>query len=227
MDKTKKGDFIELEFTGSVKGGDIFDTNIKEDAKKINLNLEGDKPLIICIGQGMVLPGFDKALENKDTSKKYSIELQPKEAFGQRDRKIIRLIPIKIFQEKKINPYPGLTLNIDNMLVKVVSVSGGRVLVDFNHPLAGKELVYEFVIKRKIESLEEKVKSIIDFFVGKEFKFSIKDNHVVFEIEEYFSPIIKSLNDRFKDILGCEMTVEAKKLAKEETKNNDKETTPQ
>jgi len=114
------------------------------------------------------------------------------------------------------------------MLVKVVSVSGGRVLVDFNHPLAGKDLVYEFTIKNKIESLEEKVKSIINFFVGQEFKFSIKENKVVFDIEDYFSPIIKVLNDRFKEILGCEMIIsppEFKKTKKEEKSIEDKETT--
>ena len=53
-------------------------------------------------------------------------------------------------KEKDINPYPGALLNLDGMLAKILSVSGGRVITDFNSPLASKEIAYEFTIKRKI-----------------------------------------------------------------------------
>ena len=59
MEKLKQNDFIEIEFTGKVRDGDIFDTNIKEDAKKINLDIK-TRPLIICIGQNMILPAIDE-----------------------------------------------------------------------------------------------------------------------------------------------------------------------
>src|SRR3989344_8157684 len=141
----QKNDFIDITFTGRIKDGEIFDTNVKEDAEKIGLKFNG-KPLIICVGQGMVVSGFDNALEGKESGKDYSIELQPKDAFQERQSNLVKLIPIKIFREKKINPYPGMTLNIDNMLVRVISVSGGRVLVDFNNILAGKTVIYTFKI---------------------------------------------------------------------------------
>jgi FKBP-type peptidyl-prolyl cis-trans isomerase 2 len=224
----QKTDFIDITFTGRIKDGEIFDTNVKEDAEKIGINFNG-KPLVICVGQGMVVGGFDNALEGKEAGKDYILELQPKDAFQERQSNLVKLIPIKIFRDKKINPYPGMTLNIDNMLVKVVSVSGGRVLVDFNNPLAGKVIIYNFKINKKIESPEEKVNALTEFFVGKTFSFKISDDkkQAIFKDEGseeipkgYLNIIIGSLNDKFKEVLGLEMIVEPDK---EENKKQEKQ----
>ena len=81
-EKIQKNDFIEIEFIGKIKDGEIFDTNIKEEAKKIDLNIEA-RPLIICIGQKMILPSIDDFLMNKSLGK-YPLELTPDKAFGER-----------------------------------------------------------------------------------------------------------------------------------------------
>ena len=113
----QKNDFVELEFIGKVKGGDIFDTNIKEEAKKINLELES-RPLIICLSQNMILPSIDEFLIGKDIGK-YALELSPEKAFGNRDRTLIKTLPIRIFMEKKVYPQPGMMFEFDNVLGKV------------------------------------------------------------------------------------------------------------
>lgn len=227
----QKNDFIDITFTGRTKDGEIFDTNIKKDAEKIGLNFNG-KPLVICVGQGMVVGGFDNALEGKEADKDYSIELAPKDAFQERQSNLVKLIPIKVFRDKKINPYPGMTLNIDNMLVKIVSVSGGRVLVDFNNPLAGKTVIYTFKINKKIESPEEKVNAITEFFVGRTFNFKVSDDkkQAIFKDEGteeipkgYLNIIIGSLNDKFKDVLGLEMVVEQDKEENKKAENQEKQ----
>lgn len=209
MSKTQKNDFIEIEFVGKTKDGEIFDTNIKEEAQKINLEIE-DKKLIVCIGHKMLIQGFDDNLEEKEIGKEYTIELKPKQAFGDRRRELVRLIPKQAFIEQKIDPYPGLVLSLDNHLVKIISVSGGRVLVDFNNPLAGKDIIYKFEIKRKVDDLKEKVQAISDFFLRGKFEFEINDK-IVFKTESYFKPLIDELNKRFKDILGKEIILEDKK----------------
>ena len=220
MEKTQKKDFIELEFIGRTKDGEIFDTNISEEAKKIGLEIE-NKPFIVCVGQKMVIEGLDSALDNKEINKKYLIELQPKEAFGERNPSLIKLMPIKIFKEKQMNVYLGLTLSFDNTIAKVISVSGGRVLVDFNNPVAGKIIVYEFTIKRKVENVNEKINAIIDYFLRNKFEFEIKNDgnkKIIIKCEKVFEPLIQILNSQFKDILGMEMVVENNPVKTQEKK---------
>ncbi|OIO41747.1 hypothetical protein COU56_02985 [Candidatus Pacearchaeota archaeon CG10_big_fil_rev_8_21_14_0_10_31_9] len=203
MEKVKKNDFIELEFIGKVKNGEVFDTNISEEAKKIGLKID-DKPFILCIGQEMVIKGLDKSLNGKEIGKTSSVDLLPSEAFQERKSSLVRLIPLSVFTQQKILPKQGMTLALDNMLVKIVSVSGGRVLVDFNNPLSGKIVSYEFTIKRKVDDINEKIQAITDYFIRKDVKFDLKDTKILLEIEEAFSPIIAILNNKFKSIINLE-----------------------
>ena len=155
-DKVEKNEFVEIEFLGkNLVSNEIFDTNIAEEAKKINPEMKV-KPLIVCVGKEMLVKGFDDSLEGKEIGKKYSVKITPDNGFGKRDSKLIRLIPMKMFLAQKIYPEPGMTLTLDNNIVKVISVSGGRVMVDFNNPLAGKDLEYEYTIKKKIVDIKEK-----------------------------------------------------------------------
>lgn len=205
-EKTKKNDFIELSFTGKVKNGEVFDTNIPEEAKKIGLEINSG-PFILCVGQEMVIKGLDKELENKELKKEYSVELLPKDAFQERKSSLVKLIPLNVFTQQKISPRPGMTFALDNMLVKVVSVSGGRVLADFNNPLSGKIISYKFTIKRKVDDINEKIKSVLDYFIRKDIKFNIKEKKVILELEENFSPLLGIINNKFSKILGFDFSV--------------------
>ncbi len=211
--KTKKDDFVKIEFVG-LANGEIFDTNIKEEAEKINLKIE-PKPLIISIGQNMVVKGFDKGLEDKEINKEYKIKISPEQAFGARNKDLIKIIPLKVFKEKNIQPVSGLMLNLDGMIAKIITVSGGRVITDFNNPLAGKEVEYKFTIKRKITEESEKVNALQDFFFKKRFNFEIKDKKIVFDKEA--EPFVKIFNEKFKEILGKEPEIKDK--AEEKKKN--------
>lgn len=219
MEKTKKNDFVEIEFVGKANG-EIFDTTIKEEAEKINLKAEV-KPIVVCIGQEMLVKGFDKELENKELRKKYLIKLSPEDAFGIRNKELIKIMPLRIFKEKEISPYPGAVLNLDGMLARIVTVSGGRVLTDFNNPLAGKEIEYEFTIKRKITEEKEKINALQDFFFRKTFSFKLEEKKIIFDKEaEAFVMIFK---EKFKEILGKEVEVEKedKKREKKEEKKQE------
>jgi FKBP-type peptidyl-prolyl cis-trans isomerase SlyD len=225
--KTKKNDFIELEFTGKVKDGEIFDTNVQEEAKKLDLKLS-EKPMIICIGQGMVLKGLDSQLENREFGKKYIIELSKDQAFGSRRKELIRLIPKNIFTQQKISPKPGMALSLDNSLVRIASVSGGRVLVDFNNPLAGKEIIYEFKIKKLVSDINEKIRGILDFFFkNQKIDYEIKNKKVIFKIQEVYKPLIEELNKKFKDILGYELIIQENKESQEKSQKTNNSTSPQ
>ena len=216
-----KKDFVELEFLGrNLTNNEVFDTNITEEAKKIDLKL-GGKPLIICIGESMVVKGFDEALEGKEVGKKYSVKLSEDKAFGKRDKKLIQLIPLKMFLAQKIMPEPGMVLALDNNLVRIVSVSGGRVMVDFNNPLAGKEIEYEFTIKRKVSDNKEKINAVQRFFFGQEFEFDIDESSkkAVFK-DLKLMPVLNAFAPKFKDLLG--LTVEILEKPKKEGKKEEK-----
>ncbi|MDO8622977.1 MAG: peptidylprolyl isomerase [archaeon] len=204
--KTEKKDFIEVDFTGKVKDGEIFDSNIKEDIKKAGLNFDA-KPFVLCLGEGMFLKSIDDFLTGKEIGD-YEIELTPDKAFGNREPNMIKIIPIKIFYAKEINPQQGMMFNFDGVLGKIISVSGGRVITDFNNPLSGKTLIYNIKINRKVDDINEKVKALMDFFFRRQFDFEIKENTLVIKAEKKYSKFVEIFEKKFEDILNMKIKVE-------------------
>ncbi|MFH1801314.1 MAG: peptidylprolyl isomerase [archaeon] len=201
----QKKDFIEIEFTGRVKDGELFDSNIKEDLEKANLNLRSE-PFIFCLGEGMFLKGIEDFLIGKEIGK-YEIGLEPEEAFGKRSSQLIQIVPMKFFAEQKIRPVQGMVLNFDSRIGRVLTVSGGRVIVDFNNPLAGKQVVYKINVLRKVEDLNEKIKSFINFLFKKDFPFEVKESKLILKMEKSLSNFVKLFEDKFKEIFNLNLEV--------------------
>ncbi len=155
----KEHDFVELEYTGRLADGEVFDTTVEKIAKESGLYSSKAKysPAVVCIGERQVLPGLDEEIVGKEVGKEYTITIPPEKAFGRRDIKNIKIVPMSTFKEHKIDPYPGLQVDMDGEMGLVTRVAGGRVMVNFNHPLAGKEVTYSFKILRLIEDRREKV----------------------------------------------------------------------
>ncbi len=175
-EKVEKHDFIEVEYTAIVEDtSQIFDTTDEKTAKSANIyNKKAEyKPVIICIGESQILKGLDESLVGKQPGEKeYEIKLESEEAFGKKNPKLLQLISQSSFKKQNINPYPGLQMNIDGIIGTVRTVTPGRVIVDFNHPLAGKKITYRVRIIRKVTDDKEKLDSILSFFV-KDFKTEI------------------------------------------------------
>jgi len=211
----QKKDFIEIEFTGKIKDGGIFDSNIKENMEQLG-STENAKPFIFCLGEGMFLKGIDDFLIGKEINS-YVIELSPENAFGPRVGNLIQTIPSRIFREQNLNPSLGAVFNFDGRLAKILSISGGRIMVDFNHPLAGKVLIYEIKILRKVEDLNEKLKSYFDFLFKKDFNFSIIDKKVIIETEKNISPLLNMFKEKFKEVFEMDLEIkEIENASKEE-----------
>ncbi|MBX4196867.1 FKBP-type peptidyl-prolyl cis-trans isomerase [Candidatus Pacearchaeota archaeon] len=211
-----KKDFVELEYVG-ITQGQVFDSNVPEELKKLNPEAVA-KPLIIAVGEGMVVKGFDSALEGKEVGKKYHVHVGFKEAFGERRRELVKTIPLKVFTEKNVNPYPGLVLALDDTIAKIIAVSGARVITDFNNPLAGKDLDYTFTITRKVTEDKEKAQALFEMM----FKFIPEydvNEKVVVKGPKFLEFYIKAFNDKFKDLVGKELAFELKET-KEEKHNH-------
>jgi FKBP-type peptidyl-prolyl cis-trans isomerase 2 len=215
----QKNDFVELEFTGFANGN-VFDTTDKEKAKLAKIEADV-RPIIVSVGNKMLLDAFDEDLSGKEIGKVYKIHLLPEFAFGKRDPTLIKVIPMKLFREKEIYPAPGMTFQMDNYLVKILSVSGGRVTGDFNYPLAGKEIDYEYKILRKVDDKKEQVNAIQEFFFRKKFDFELKDNQAIFK-DPKITPLVDIFKDKFKELTGLDFVVEKKIEKIEKTEKAEK-----
>ncbi len=218
--KISKNDFIELKYTGYANG-EIFDSNIEEDLKKLNPKASPVKT-IIAVSHDMVVKGLDSALIGKEIGKEYEIFLSAKEGFGERKRELVKTIPLKAFTEKKVNPYPGLVLILDDIMAKVITISGARVITDFNNPLAGKEIRYKFVAIRKVTDEKEKADALFTVFLKFIPEYEIKDN-IIIKGPKAFEIIIKTLSEKFKELLGKPLVLE--EIKPENKDKNEKEET--
>ena len=216
----QKKDFIEIEFTGRVKNGEVFDSNIKEDLEKLHSGHNHPiktEPFIFSLGEGMFLKAVENFLVGKpETPATYEIELAPEQAFGKRNPQLIQKIPLKIFMDQRINPVPGFVFNFDGKIGRVLASSGGRVIVDFNNPVAGKDVVYKVKIIKKINDLHEKAKALIKFLFREDLKFEIKENKIILEVEKPAVEFVKIFKDKFKEMLDLEL--ETKELEKKSEK---------
>jgi FKBP-type peptidyl-prolyl cis-trans isomerase 2 len=224
----QRNDFVEIKFTG-YSNGNIFDSNIDEDLKKIDPNAK-PKETIVIVGEGMLVPGFDKELEGKEIGKDYEVKVPAKEGFGERRRELVKTIPLKVFTEKKINPYPGMVLAIDNGLARIITVSGARVITDFNNPLAGKDLVYKFKIIRKMTDDKEKAKVVFEQVLRFVPDFELKENETIVKGPKVLERFVDALKEKFKELIGKELKfslveekLEEKKEDREETKKKEGE----
>ena len=223
-EKTKKKDFVEIKYTGYTNG-QIFDSNIEEDLKKINPD---DKPLkiIIAVGEKMLVQGLDNALEGKELDKEYEVEVGPKEGFGERDRNLVKTIPLKVFVEKQLNPKPGMVFVFDNQIAKVITISGARVITDFNNPLAGKVLKYKFKIVRRIDDDKEKSKSFFEYFFRFVPDFEVKDSVVIKgrkELEFVVNAFINAYKEKFKEVVGKDLKFQLEEKVEDNEKKEEKQ----
>ncbi len=186
MVKVKKGDFIELEYTGKLVSGKIFDTNVKAVGEKEHIHKKEYTPLFVCVGEKFVIKGLDEKLESIEEGKDYTFEISAGEAYGKKNPKLVRVVSKALFTKQKMNPHPGMQINAEGMAGLVRSVSGGRVTVDFNHPLAGKDLVFDVKVVKLIKLANEKVDGLLNSFMGlpkDKYNLELKESKLKIETE--------------------------------------------
>lgn len=220
-DKILLHDFIEIEYTGKFLDGTVFDTTDKEIAQKNSLFSPqiNYKPAIICIGEKQLIAGLDNALLGKEVGKSCTINLKPEQAFGKRDIKKIKLVPLVEFKKQNIEPRPGLQISMDGEIATVVRASGGRILVNFNHPFAGKEVVYEIKINKKIIDKETKLKSFLELsFNLPNIKTEIKEDKATITLSiELPKPFQEELSKKLKEIIILKEVVFEKEVKQKTT----------
>lgn len=208
--KIKKGEFIETEYVGKIKGtNQVFDLTDEELAKKNNIYNQNATygPIIICVGESNLVKGLDEQLENKEINKEYTLEIPAEKAFGKKNPKLLKIVSTSLFRKQKINPVPGLQVNMDGMLGTIRIAGGGRTIVDFNHPLAGHDLIYEIKINKKITDDKKKLESFLKLNLNlKEDNIELKETtakiklDIPNEIQEKLAEKIKKLIPKIKKV---------------------------
>ncbi len=192
----KKGDFVRISYVGRLESGEIFDLTDEELAKKekiLNPNIRYG-PAAVIVGAGFVIPGLENYLTEMKVGEKKTVTVEPEQAFGQRDPKLVRTVPETAFGKQR--PIPGMIVDFGQQKGRVQAVSAGRVRVDFNHPLAGKKLNYEIEIKDQIKDAKDQVRGVLDFF-GVLGEVKLEGNTVEIETE-----LVPQLKQRIADLIA-------------------------
>lgn len=160
----EKGDFLLIDYVAKIaETGEVFDTTIEEVSKKAGIHQEGAlyEPKLIVIGEGWILKALDDEIQKLDVGQTATIEIPPEKGFGNRDPEKVKMYPLRRLTAQGITPRVGMRIEINGKIATVRAISGGRIQLDFNPPLAGKTLIYEVTVRRKLETIEEKIRALI------------------------------------------------------------------
>ena len=135
MEKVKDGDVVRVHYTGKLTNGKQFDSS------------KGREPLEFTVGAGQMIKGFDDAMPGMTVSEKKTINILPEDAYGQKDEQAIIEFPKKnIPKDMKLEVGMQLQLRNENgqpFPVTVAEIKDDVIVLDTNHSLAGKELVFD------------------------------------------------------------------------------------
>lgn len=138
MQQIKSGDTVKVHYHGKLTNGETFDTS------------EGRDPLQFTVGAGQVIKGFDDALINMTVGEKKTVQIPVEEAYGDRRDDMVVEYPRQEFPAE-MNPEVGMQLNMsdnqgNNFPVVITEVQDELVILDANHPLAGKDLIFDLEV---------------------------------------------------------------------------------
>ena len=162
----QNGDFVELDYTlRTTEDDDVVDTTILEVAEEAGIDTDEHdfSPRTIIIGEGHVFESVDDALIGSEVGDEESVIISAEEAFGEYDPDQVKTISAQKIPED--DRYPGANVQIDNQQGHIETIIGGRARVNFNHPLAGEELEYEYEILDEVEDAEGKAEGLLGMYL--------------------------------------------------------------
>lgn len=132
------GDRVKVHYTGSLEDGTVFDKTVE------------DIPMEFVVGKGEVIPGFDNAVAGMALNEEKKITIPPGEAYGERSDSRKRTLPKSIFPKEKV-PEKGMAISLQapggqTIPTSIAEVRKDSIVVDLNHPLAGKTLIFNLKV---------------------------------------------------------------------------------
>ncbi|WP_458190571.1 FKBP-type peptidyl-prolyl cis-trans isomerase [Haladaptatus sp. NG-WS-4] len=178
----QEGDFISLDYTArTVEDGDLVDTTSVDVAEEEEIETEGREfgPRTIVLGAGHIFDEVEDDIYGKEAGDEGSVTVEL--AFGEYDNGQVRTVSAdKISEDER---YPGAQVNVDGQQGYVETIIGGRARVDFNHPLAGEDLEYEYEIVDEVDDEEEKAKGLFSMYIDADLDMWIQTDEAEEEVE--------------------------------------------
>jgi len=198
------GDVVEVDYVGRItKTGEIFDLTSEELAGEEVEDAADLTPAQLLIGEHYVLPSLEHHVEEMDVGDEDTVEISAEDAFGERDSDNIRTISRKEFEKYDVDPRRGMPVEVDGQRGKILTASSGRVKVDFNHPLAGKDLTYTVTLLREIEDPAEQVMAVLDYHSAEDAEVDVEDGEATATIgQDLPDEVIEHLEDELEKING-------------------------
>ena len=137
MSKVELGKSVTVHYTGRLEDGTVFDSSLTE----------GREPLRTILGQGNLIPGFEKGILDKNVGDKVTVEIEPSEAYGDYLDGLVTTLERERFPE---GITVGDVLQSESergvMVVTVTDINESGVTIDANHPMAGKKLIFDIEV---------------------------------------------------------------------------------
>ncbi|WP_431135925.1 FKBP-type peptidyl-prolyl cis-trans isomerase [Psychroserpens mesophilus] len=135
MSQVKQNDTVRVHYTGKLKDGQVFDSS------------EDREPLEFTLGQGMLIPGFEKAVIDMKVNDKKTVDIPVEDAYGDVNKDLFHKVE-KAQLPETIKPEVGVGLvskdaNGNEHQFRIAEVKEDHIIVDGNHPLAGRELIFD------------------------------------------------------------------------------------
>ncbi|MGM5481723.1 MAG: FKBP-type peptidyl-prolyl cis-trans isomerase [Nanobdellota archaeon] len=149
----ENGNLVKIHYTGSFEDGSVFDSS------------EGKDPLEVLAGRGMLIKGFDQELVGMKVGDEKEIDITPENGYGDRRDDLIRDIPTSELGDE-IKPEVGMTLGVKAPTGQVfpaviTDVKDDKIVLDANHPLAGKNLHFKVKVEETRVPTEEDMKKFM------------------------------------------------------------------
>jgi len=134
----KAGEKVKVEYVGKLNNGTVFDKS------------EEGKPLEFTVGEGKLIPDFERAVEGMNVGETKTITIPAEHAYGKRDETLVRRLQRSVFPDN-INPEKGMAINLylpngAVLAATIVDITDNEVVVDLNHPLADKDLTFDIKV---------------------------------------------------------------------------------
>jgi FKBP-type peptidyl-prolyl cis-trans isomerase 2 len=161
------GDFVKVDYTARRSSDrSLVYTTLEKIAREEDAYDAETKysPQLVVLGKDSALKGVENAVKIMSVGEEKTVDMEPKDTFGERDDSLVNVMHLSDFRKKDINPQPGMRLDVDGRVAIIKSVNSGRVVVDMNHPLAGEKLTYNIKVVEKVETDDKKVAALSEHY---------------------------------------------------------------
>ncbi len=177
-DGLQDGDFVRIAYTArTVDDGQLVDTTDVEVAEDEGVADQGEfEPRVIVLGEGHIFPGVEDDIRGKEIGDEGSVVISAEEAFGEYDESEVSTVSADKIDED--DRYPGARVQIDGQQGVLETIIGGRARVDFNHPLAGEDIEYEYELLDTVEGDLEQARGLLNMFLDLDLEMWVETDEV-------------------------------------------------